>query len=92
MKKDQKELLLDLENGYVFDAGGVDVSSIIEGDTLLFLKRNQTAKADYYRYSLKTGKEELLYEAERNVPYRIVGETKRSFSIIPQTTQRSPCI
>ena len=44
LKKDQKELLLDLENGYVFDAGGVDVSSIIEGDTLLFLKRNQTAK------------------------------------------------
>ena len=79
LKKDQKELLLDLENGYVFDAGGVDVSSIIEGDTLLFLKRKPNGKADYYRYSLKTGKEELLYEAERNVPYRIVGETKRSF-------------
>ncbi len=44
LKKDQKELLLDLENGYVFDAGGVDVSSIIEGDTLLFLKRKPNGK------------------------------------------------
>lgn len=79
LKDNKKELILDLDDGYVFDAGGLDVSSIIEGDTLLFLKRKPEGKADYYRYSLKTGKEELLYEAVRNVPYRIIGETKNSF-------------
>lgn len=79
LKNNKKELLLDLDNGYVFDAGGIDIGNIIEGDTLLFLKRKPGGKADYYRYSLKIGKKELLYEAERNVPYRIVGETKSSF-------------
>ena len=79
LEEDQKELLLDLDNGYVFDAGGVNVNSVIDGDTLLFLKRKPGGKADYFRYSLETGETERMYEADRSVPYRIVGETKDSF-------------
>lgn len=79
LNDNQKRLILDLNNGYVFDAGGIDASCIVDGDKLFFLRRKADGKADYYSYSLKTGEEKLLYEAERNVPYRIVGETETRF-------------
>lgn len=79
LKQDKKELLLELDNGYVFDAGNIDAGSIADGDKLLFMKRKPEGRADYYSYSLKSGNEELLYEEVRNVPYRIIGETEDSF-------------
>lgn len=79
IKSGEKELLLNLENGYVFDAGGINEGIIVDRDYLLFLKRTPDLKAEYYSYNLKTGEENLLYEAERNVPYRIIGETEDSF-------------
>lgn len=78
-KEGRKELLLDLDNGYVFDAGGINASLIVDDDMLLFLKRKPEGKADYYSYNLKTGEEEFLYEEVRNVPYRIIGEAGNSF-------------
>lgn len=77
-KEGRKELLLDLDNGYVFDAGGINASLIVDDDMLLFLKRKPEGKADYYSYNLKTGEEEFLYEEVRNVPYRIIGEAGNS--------------
>lgn len=79
IKSGEKELLLSLDNGYVFDAGGINAGIIVDHDVLLFLKRKPELKADYYSYNLKTGERKLLYELERNVPYRITGETEDSF-------------
>lgn len=79
LKTGKKEKILNLSNGYVFDAGGLSGGVLVDQEKILFLKRKEGGKADYSSYSLKTGTKEFLYEAERNVPYRIIGETKDSF-------------
>ena len=76
---DKKELILDINNGYVFDAGGLDAGVVVDQNLLLFLKRKPDMKADYYSYNIDTGEEKKLYEAERDVPYRIAGETADNF-------------
>ena len=79
LKEDKRKQILSIDDGYVFDAGGLDNTGIIEGERLLFYRRTSDGMADYYSFSLDTEKETYLYKAERNVPYRIIGETKDSF-------------
>lgn len=79
IKTNKKEKLLTVEDGYVFDAGGLDNSSVVEGDKLLYLVRKPKLKADYFCFDLKTGEAQFMYEDKRNVPYRIIGETSDSF-------------
>lgn len=79
LKEDKRKQILSIDDGYVFDAGGLDNTGIIEGERLLFYRRTSDDMADYYSFSLDTEKETYLYKAERNVPYRIIGETKDSF-------------
>ena len=76
---DKKELILDIDNGYGFDAGGLDAGVVVDKNLLLFLRRKPDMKADYYSYNLDTGEEKKLYEDKRNVPYRIIGETSDRF-------------
>ncbi|MEY8368249.1 hypothetical protein AALA24_05710 [Anaerovoracaceae bacterium 42-11] len=79
LQQNKKERVLSIDNGYIFDAGGLDCSSIVDYDKLLFLRRKPEGKAVYYYYCLETEQEEQMYESVRNVPYRIVGEMKNSF-------------
>lgn len=79
LQKNTKEKILHIDDGYVFDAGGLDCSSIVDHDKLLFLRRKPNGKAVYYYYCFETEQEEQMYETVRNVPYRIVGEMKNCF-------------
>ena len=87
-KNNKKELILDIDNGYVFDAGGLEAGVVVDENKLLYLKRKSGMKADYYSYNLDTGEEKKLYEAERNVPYRIAGETEDSFIYYTSTDEK----
>lgn len=73
------ESLLDIDDGYMFDAGGIEAGVTVDDNKLLYLKRKPKMMAEYYSYNIDTGKEQKMYDAERDVPYRIIGETKDKF-------------
>ncbi|MEY8364777.1 hypothetical protein AALA22_03875 [Anaerovoracaceae bacterium 41-7] len=79
LQKNTKEKILHIDDGYVFDAGGLDCSSIVDHNKILFLRRKPNGKAVYYYYCFETEQEVQMYETVRNVPYRIVGEMKNCF-------------
>lgn len=79
LKTKEKKKLFTVEDGYVFDAGGLDNSSVIEGDKLLYLVRKPKSKADYFYFDLKSSESKFMYEDKRNVPYRIIGDTSDFF-------------
>ncbi len=84
VKANQKELLLNIDDGYLLDAGNLDIAQVGDGDKLFFMKRKTNGKADYCIFSLKSREEKMMYEGDTDVPYIMMGETKSAFIYFTQ--------
>ncbi len=77
VKNNEREQLLAIENGGTLVTamlGGV-ISSIIDGNKILYCLYTEQEKADILYYDLQTKEHVALFQDDRRITFRLIGET-----------------
>ncbi len=77
LKNNEREQILEIENGGTLvtaKLGGV-ISSIIDSNKILYCLYTEQEKADILYYDLQTKEHVALFQDDRRITFRLIGET-----------------